>query len=45
VVNDNLSFWDIKRRSPVKIDRRFGGTHRKHLNVASFTLVFAWLIL
>jgi hypothetical protein len=30
LVKDSYIFWDITPCSPVKVDRRFGGTYRYH---------------
>jgi hypothetical protein len=33
VVMKSAIFWDIKARSLLKVNRRFGGTYRLHLQV------------
>jgi hypothetical protein len=39
VVTKSIIFWDMTRCSPLSFSRRFGGTHRLHLQGACHLLV------
>jgi hypothetical protein len=45
VVMKGTIFWDITPCSPLKVNRRFGGTYLLHLHGSVFHLLTRWFLL
>jgi hypothetical protein len=45
VVMKSIIFWDITQCSPLKVNRRFGGTYRLHLQALLATCFYTGFLL